>query len=68
MSKSSSSSSSGGWFDKVKGAANSAAVATKKAAVYVADQSKQTYDNLRAPPSQSQHNTRQQHRRDRRII
>ena len=54
MSKdSSSSSSSGSWFDKAKAAANQAAEATKKAANYVAEQSKQTYDNLRAPPARS---------------
>ena len=52
-SSSSTSTSSSSWFDKAKSAANAAAVATKKAAVYVADQSKQTYDNLKAPPSTS---------------
>ena len=48
-----SSSASASWFDKAKSAASAAAEATKKAAVYVADQSKATYESLKAPPTTS---------------
>ena len=45
--------SGGSWMDRAKAAANQGLEATKKAANYVAEHSKATYDHLKAPPASS---------------